>query len=67
MMQKYEFMWDRHLRKTNVPKHKVDLEHQDIHSIRSAPNHAWPEQRKLERKEATKMKKAGIVIIAVAE
>lgn len=57
-MQKYKSVWDGHLERITLPKHKIILNLPDSSPIHSAPNGAGPEQRQLEREEATQMMKA---------
>lgn len=60
-------MWDGHLDRVNVAKHRIMLIFQDAPPIHSKRYNAGPKQRELERKEKENMREAGVAEPAVTE
>lgn len=67
MIQKYESMWDEHLRRIVGAKHRNVLNPTDAPSIPSAPYREVHVQRELERVKVVQMKKVNVAEHAVAE
>lgn len=67
MKREYEFMWNRHMEKITVAKHRTVMNFPDAPPKHSVSYRTDPKQRELERKEFALMKKDGVVEPVVTE
>lgn len=55
MLTQVESMWHRNFGSKEVMQHRIDLENTDIQPIYSAPYHAGPQARELEKQKMNQM------------